>query len=115
MITDLDQSSQITKGLPAALRVPRPGSLRVRSQLPWTRVDGHQVQCSLTDVRLVTSGGQELQYPWPHRVRGRALAHHAAPGGAWRGGTSARCRSAPPHPQQLTHVSVADRISAQGQ
>lgn len=44
----MDQSSQITKGLPAALRVPRPGSLRVRSRLPWTLVDGHQVQRLLT-------------------------------------------------------------------
>lgn len=98
MITDLDQSSQITKGLPAALRVPRPGSLRVRSRLPWTLVDRHQVQRLLTDVWLVTSGRQELQYLWPHGVRGRAPAHHAAPGGTWRGGTSARCRS-PPTPR----------------
>lgn len=99
MITDLDQSSQITKGLPAALRVPCPGSLRVRSQLPWTQVDGHQVQCSLTDVWLVTSGGQELQYLRPHGVRGRALAHHAAPGGAWKGGTSATAAApSPPTP-----------------
>ena len=115
MITDLDQSSQITNGLPAALRVPCPGSLRVRSQLPWTQVDGHQVQCSLTDVWLVTSGRQELQYLRSHGVRGRALAHHAAPGGAWRGGIPATAAAPNPPPQQLAHVSVADRISAQGQ
>lgn len=95
----MDQSSQITDGLPAAQRVPRPGSLGVRAQLPWTQVDRVPVRCSLTDVWLETSHRAKdtsCSTTGPWGAHGRALTHHTTPGGSQRGGASTSwCRSAP--------------------